>query len=202
MSGGAPVAAAVKDEYRSQLGLPFVESYGQSELGGFVAMGDPTDTDPRALTHAGRPLPDRPAWVDPSSEIVLWGKAMLGYRHQPELNETVLRDPGLWTGDVGVMDSDGYLRVLGRLGHELADGRWPRDVDDIIYAHVGIHHAAVVTINNELHGFIQPRPGATIDTEAIVRDASLAAVHVVNAVPRTFSGKIDRAAIVRNGIPS
>ena len=197
MSGGAPVAAAVKDEYRTRLGLPFVESYGQSELGGFVAMGDPTDTDLRALTHAGRPLPDRPAWVDPSGEIVLWGKAMLGYRHQPDLNADVLRHPGLWTGDVGVMDRDGYLRVLGRAGHQLPDGRWPRDVDDIIYAHRGIHHAAVVSIDGELHGFVQPRPGATVDTAAIAIAAALSAVHLVDALPRTFSGKIDRGAIAR-----
>jgi long-chain acyl-CoA synthetase len=195
MSGGAPVAASVKAEFRERMGVPFVESYGQSELGGFVAMGDPLDSDPRALTHVGRPLPDRPGWVDDSGEIVLWGEVMVGYHNDPEATRGAKRFPGLWTGDTGTMDADGYLRVHGRIGHQLPDGRWPRDVDDELYETAGVHHASVVGINGELHAFIQPRPGATIDTEAVRTRTGLSAVHVVDALPRTFSGKIDRARI-------
>jgi long-chain acyl-CoA synthetase len=195
MSGGAPVAATVKAEFRTDMGLPFVESYGQSELGGFVAMGDPMDTDPRAMTHCGRPLPDRPAWVEPDGQIVLWGQAMMGYRGQPELSADVLRAPGLWTGDIGEMDADGYLRVLGRDGHQLIDGRWPRDVDDLLYADRGVHHGAVVNVNGSLVAVIQPRPGATIDVASTMDRCGVSDVQVVPALPRTFSGKIDRASI-------
>jgi long-chain acyl-CoA synthetase len=195
MSGGAPVAASVKAEFRERMGVPFVESYGQSELGGFVAMGDPLDTDPRALTHVGRSLPDRPAWVDPTGEIVLWGEVMVGYHRNPEATEKAKRWPGLWTGDTGSMDADGYLRVHGRIGHQLPDGRWPRDVDDQLHESAGVHHASVIGIDGELHAFIQPRPGASVDTEEIRARTGLAAVHLVAALPRTFSGKIDRANI-------
>jgi long-chain acyl-CoA synthetase len=197
MSGGAPVAETVKDEFRQSMGLPFIESYGQSELGGFVAMGDPLDDDARATQCVGRALPDRPSWIEPDGEIVLWGKAMLGYRHQPELTAHALRYPGLWTGDIGSMDDDGYLRVHGRKGFQLPDGRWPRDVDDQLYASPGVHHAAVVTRVGPdgipaNHAFIQPRPGATIDTHEIASRVGLAGVHVIDEMPRTFSGKIDR----------
>jgi long-chain acyl-CoA synthetase len=195
MSGGAPVAASVKREFREQMGVPFVESYGQSELGGFVAMGDPLDTDPRALTHVGRSLPDRPGWVDESGEIVLWGEVMVGYHRNDDATANAKRWPGLWTGDTGVMDADGYLRVLGRIGHQLPDGRWPRDVDDQLYESPGVHHASVVGIDGALHAFIQPRPGAQVDTEEIRTRTGLAAVHLIPSLPRTFSGKIDRAKI-------
>jgi long-chain acyl-CoA synthetase len=195
MSGGAPVAASVKAEFRERMGLPFVESYGQSELGGFVAMGDPLDVDPRALTHVGRALPDRPGWVDESGEIVLWGDVMVGYHRNPEATAAAKRSPGLWTGDTGTMDADGYLRVNGRIGHQLPDGRWPRDVDDQLYALAGVHHAAVIGIDGANHAFIQPRPGAVIDVDAARAATGLAGIHVVDALPRTFSGKIDRANI-------
>ncbi len=196
MCGGAPLPATIKARFRTELHVPLIEAYGQSELGGFVAMGDPVDSDPRSLSHTGRPLPDRPAWAEPDGELVLAGAAMLGYLGDPERTAAVLAPPGLHTGDVGEQDGDGYIRVLGRRGERLADGRWPRQVEDALFAADGVLHAALlVGPGGRTVGAVQPAPGGTIDDDAVRCRAQVDAVRTVPTFPRTSSGKYDRKAL-------
>jgi acyl-coenzyme A synthetase/AMP-(fatty) acid ligase len=197
MCGGAPLPATIKVRFRTELHVPLIEAYGQSELGGFVALGDPVDSDPRSVSHTGRPLPDRPAWAEPDGELVLAGPAMLGYLGDPERTATVLSPPGLRTGDIGEQDDDGYLRVLGRRGEQLPDGRWPRQVEDALFAGEGVLHAALLPgPGGRTLGAVQPAPGRTIDGDALRRQAGVDAVTVVGTFPRTSSGKYDRRALV------
>ena len=61
MSGGGPVPSALKQAWRDELKLPLVESYGQSELGGFVGLGFPYIEEARHFEAVGLPLPDKEA---------------------------------------------------------------------------------------------------------------------------------------------
>ena len=63
LSGGSPLAPRIKRDYRDRLGIHLLESYGQSELGGFMAMGGERDGERALAGYVGRSLPDRLAYV-------------------------------------------------------------------------------------------------------------------------------------------
>jgi acyl-coenzyme A synthetase/AMP-(fatty) acid ligase len=195
MCGGALLPSRLKAAFRTDLHVPLIEAYGQSELGGFVAMGDPTDTDPRSLSHTGRPLPDRPAWAEPDGELVVAGAAMAGYLGDEVRTASVLAPPGLRTGDIGEQDGDGYIRVLGRRGEQLPDGRWPRHVEDTLFNGEGVLHASLVRDRDRLIGVVQPLPGIHVDLSALKGQAGVDAVEELTTMPRTSSGKYDRTAL-------
>ena len=72
MSGGSPLPPRLKADFRDQLGIPLLESYGQSEMGGFMALGSPGDDEERAFAgYVGRSLPDRLAYVGDSDGVEL-----------------------------------------------------------------------------------------------------------------------------------
>jgi long-subunit acyl-CoA synthetase (AMP-forming) len=194
MCGGAPLPSRLKTEFRTGLHVPLIEAYGQSELGGFVAMGDPTDTDPRCMPYTGRPLPDRPAWTEPDGELVVAGAAMIGYLGDPGRTAEMLAPPGLHTGDIGLQDPDGYIRVLGRRGEQLPDGRWPRQVEDALFDGDGVLHAVLVRRDGQLVGVVQ---GDHVDTSALEAAAGVDAVEEIATMPRTSSGKYNRAALAQ-----
>ena len=94
LSGGGPVPPTLKAAWRDELGVPLVESYGQSELGGFVALGFPELGDDRpSCTRIGPPLPDKevrvvgaddaPLPLGEIGDIVLRGGFMTGYWGKP-----------------------------------------------------------------------------------------------------------------------
>ena len=199
LSGGSPLAPRLKREYRERLGIPLCESYGQSELGGFVALGDPADDDERFISHVGRPLPDRPAWTEPgpTGEIVVRGRAMRGYVGRPEATAEMLSSPGLRTGDVGSHDDDGYIRVLGRESDQLDDGRWPRDLEDELYAQPDVLHAAVIDTGEEVVAVVEPREGKSVSGDELAELVGLEECLVVESIPRTFSGKVDKIRMSR-----
>lgn len=216
--GGSPVPVRTRAEYRERLGIRLVEGYGQSELGGFVACGGPSERlDDGHPWNIGRPLPDREVRVVDEAdrevppgelgEFVVCEGYMAGYWQRPEAEAETLRNGWLHCGDVGVIDERGRARVVGRR-HEAvwADGQWlfPRHVEERLYEHPGVLHAAALAVGSEADrrfiGVVAPRPGATIDAEALRQHCASAlpasavppAFHLVDPIPRTFSGKVNR----------
>lgn len=111
VSGGAPVPPELKLEWRDELGVTLAESYGQSELGGFVGLGSPDPVTDDKVLACGRPLPDKEVRildddgnevpVGTIGEICLRGGFMAGYWRLPEKTDETLRGGWLHTGDVG-----------------------------------------------------------------------------------------------------
>jgi acyl-CoA synthetase (AMP-forming)/AMP-acid ligase II len=213
LSGGSPLAPRLKRAYADRLGIPLVESYGQSEFGGFMAMGE-LDGGERALAgYVGRPLPDRLAYVgDPDcaelpagtvGEVLVPEGFFPGYRNKPAETERTLAGGVLHCGDLAVSDDQGYLKVLGRVQERdrASDrGAFLRELEDRAYEHPAVKHAAVV----ELAGGATPcayaelLPGAELAAE-VLREFIAAGVacdgmdvRLLDAMPRTFSGKADR----------
>ena len=124
VSGGAPVPPDLKRAYRDEFGIYLVELFGQSELGGFVAMGYPHSEPEKRFYAIGPGLPDRETKlmneigeeqpVGQPGEMVIRGGVMLGYWNMPEKTASVIKDGWLHTGDMGVMDDEGYFTMLGR----------------------------------------------------------------------------------------
>ena len=213
LSGGSPLAPRIKRDYREHLGIPLAESYGQSELGGFMVLGTPGDKT-AGPGFAGRPLPDRLAFVaGPDNrelpagsvgEVVVAEGYFPEYRNKPGAYAKTTQGGVLHTGDLGVASPEGHIKVLGRVQEADAAalrGGFLREVEDAAYDHPAVRHAAVVVDGSgQVRCFVELNsPGIAGEDELAefissrVR-ASLvpAGVHVLPAFPRTFSGKADR----------
>ena len=221
LSGGSPLAPRIKRDYLATLGIPLLESYGQSELGGFMAMGSPSDGDRALEGWVGRSLPDRLAYVaspdEPFDELPAGevGEVLVGhgffpaYRNKPDRFADTTRGGVLHTGDLAVADPDGFIKVLGRTGEAAsaaARGGFLRELEDALYDHPAVLHAAVVDRGDgELAGFYETRSGHAVSPEALIArtgaavPASLlpATMTELDVMPRTFSGKADRLGLAR-----
>jgi long-chain acyl-CoA synthetase len=175
LSGGGPVPLALKRSWREELRLPLVESYGQSELGGFVALGHPEVLPDSRLGPVGRPLPDKEVRVLDAGgtelpignigELCVRGGFMKGYWGKPEKTAEALRGGWLHTGDAGTMDAEGYVTMRGRFSELISVGgrTWfPRDVEEALCSVPTVQAAAVVGLPDREFG---NRPLAFVITE-------------------------------------
>jgi acyl-coenzyme A synthetase/AMP-(fatty) acid ligase len=223
LSGGGPVPPTLKRAWRDELRLPLVESFGQSELGGFMALGLPElESDDGKLMRVGPALPDKEVWmVDAAGqrlppgqigEIVLKGGFMWGYWNKPDKTREVTRDGLLRTGDLGLVDRDGFITMRGRRSELLqVDGvSWfPRDVEEALCRQSGVRQAALVGLPDG-HGGHLPRAFVTgdagqppLDGEALRRaiqgevpwDLSRLRVEAMTELPMTPTGKIAKAEL-------
>ena len=223
LSGGGPVPPELKRAWWEGLGIPLCESYGQSELGGFVGLVAPDDpfTEERAPS-CGRPLPDKEVRildddgnelpVGALGEICLRGGFMAGYWERPEQTAETLRDGWLHTGDVGYADAEGYIFMRGRLSERLtvAGEHWyPRDLEELLMRHDAVHEAALVGLpaGEGAHrpvAFVTLRPGEGVEAAALLDFARSSgdrvppglSVEVVEAMPMTPTGKISKAELL------
>jgi long-chain acyl-CoA synthetase len=89
-------------------------------------------------------------------EITIKGPAvMLGYWNKPEETKEVLRDGWLYTGDIGLMDEEGYIKFLGRKRELIKCSGYsvfPAEVEDLLYRHPAIKEAAIIGISDPYRG--------------------------------------------------
>jgi acyl-CoA synthetase (AMP-forming)/AMP-acid ligase II len=212
-SGAAPVPLPLLEHYRD-LGIDIIQAYGLTESGGAVSVLDAGD----AVDHLGsagkalltlemRIADDQGAPVGPgeSGEIIIRGPAVTtGYWNRPEATADALTDGWFRTGDVGVVDDEGFLTIRDRLGDMLISGGenvYPAEVESILLQHPGIADVAVI-------GMPSQRWGESVCAVIVAEDdldvselltwsrGRLAAFKVPKAVervellPRNASGKV------------
>jgi long-chain acyl-CoA synthetase len=222
MSGGGPVPAVLKKAWRDELKLPLVESYGQSELGGFVGLGFPELEPDRRLGAVGPPLPDKEVRVYDADahelpigevgEICLRGGFMKSYWGRPEKTAETLRGGWLHTGDAGLIDKEGYVTMRGRFSELLrVDGAtwFPRDIEDALCELAGVLQASVVGLPDKVLGTrpigcITVAAGTQLETASLTAplqaklpryDLSSLTIKVVAEFPMTPTGKISKAQL-------
>ena len=220
LSGGSPLAPRIKRDYLDKLGVNLLESYGQSELGGFMAMGSPDDGQRALEGYVGRSLPDRLAFVGGSDfqelpagetgEVLVTHGYFPAYANKPDKYKEATAGGVLHTGDLAISDPDGFLKVLGRTGEAPAAARrggFLRELEDALYSHPAVLHAAVVErTDGALVGFYQTQDGASLESQDLLDhagsqvSAALLPESMTNldVVPRTFSGKADRLGLVNS----
>jgi long-chain acyl-CoA synthetase len=136
---------------------------------------------------------------------------MAGYWNSPEETAATLRGGWLHTGDIGHVDSDGYLYVVDRKKDLIIRGGFnvfPRDVEDVLLAYPAVAMAGVIgrpdaRLGEEVVAFVSLAPGAAATPEEITEFAKgrLAAhkypreVRVLDSIPLTSVGKLDRKAL-------
>jgi long-chain acyl-CoA synthetase len=223
-SGGAPIPAALRDAIAERLGFVVRNAYGMTELTSPVVLAPGAGEAPvrDGVLTIGVPIPstqmrivdeqggDVPAGT--SGELLFRGpQVMAGYWRKPEDSAAVLTDGWMHTGDVGFQDEDGWVYLIDRKKDVIiASGFkvWPREVEDVLYAHPAVREAAVVGVTDDYRGetvkaCVSLAPGASATAEDLVAYCRerLAAykvprqVEILGELPKTITGKIQRAAL-------
>jgi long-chain acyl-CoA synthetase len=171
-SGGAPVSAAVADQFEEMTGQYLYNVYGMTETNSpshIVPWGKRAPVDPESgALSVGVPVPScimkimdlnddtRELPAGQTGEIIDSGPIVVpGYWQQPAETKKAIRNGWLYTGDVGKMDDNGWFYVVDRKKDMIiASGYkvWPRDVEDVIYQHPAVRETAVVGVPDSYRG--------------------------------------------------
>ena len=219
VTGAAVVPVELVERMRDTLGFEtVVTAYGLTECCGFATIcrhDDPPETIARTC---GRAFPGVEVAImddernllpaDTPGEVVVRGyNVMQGYFEDPEQTAEAIDAEGwLHTGDVGVMDDDGYLRITDRKKDMFIVGgfnAYPAEIESLLLDHPDVAQAAVVGVPDERMGevgyaFVVLRPGAAASADEIKQWArghmanykAPATVEVVDALPLNASGKV------------
>ncbi|QDV76954.1 AMP-dependent synthetase/ligase [Botrimarina mediterranea] len=158
--GGALLAPAVEQRFFDE-GVPLFTGYGLTEASPVVTVNTPAAYK---LGTVGRPLPGVEVRIASDGEVLVRGpNVMLGYYNDPEATAAALRDGWLYTGDLGELDSDGFLTITGRKKEliVLATGKnvAPSRVEALLCASPWIEQACVFGDGEKgLRALIVPNP--------------------------------------------
>jgi long-chain acyl-CoA synthetase len=219
-SGGAPLAPDVAAEFcRRVPSVSIRQGYGLTETGALISSNPVGRERPGSV---GRPVPGcEVEIVDDDGAILPAGEAgeitarspgvMQGYWRAPEATAETIQKGRLHTGDIGYQDEDGYLYIVDRKKDLIIRGGfnvYPRDVEDALLEHPAVSVAGVIGQPNDRHGeevvaFVSLVDGAALTSEELIAWARERiggykyprSIHVVDAVPLTPVGKIDRKAL-------
>ncbi len=198
--------------------------YGQTEATARLTYLEPRDLFKKPGS-IGKPIPGVrielikddgiPARRGEEGEIVVSGKnVMVGYFNDPESTGKVLRGGNLYTGDIGRIDEDGYLYIVGRRSDMIKSGAHrisPKEIEEVIVGMDEVHEVAVVGIADEILGeviraVIVLKDGASLNAKHVQRycQAKLAAFKIpkeivfVNELPKTHTGKVQKYQLKNN----
>jgi len=184
ISGGEPLAEAVRAGFEERFGVTLREGYGLTETSPVVSACTATCYRPGSV---GRPIrnvkvgivaPDGrelPAGVD--GEIVVSGPGVMkGYYKKPEETRRVVDADGRFhTGDIGHLSGDGFLSITGRLKEMLIIGGenvFPREIEAVLESHDAVLQAAVIGTRDDMRGesataFVIPVDGASVSAQEL-----------------------------------
>ncbi|MFJ8668149.1 FadD3 family acyl-CoA ligase [Streptomyces sp. NPDC093600] len=214
VTGAAVVPLRLVERLRGELGVGTVlTAYGLSEASGIVTMcrrGDPAEV---IATTSGRPIPDTEVRLSESGEILVRGhQVMRGYFEDDEETARAI-DPDGWlhTGDVGVLDEAGNLRITDRIKDMFIVGgfnAYPAEIERLLGLHPDIADVAVIGIPDPRLGevakaFAVRRPGARVTADDLIAWARREManykvpreVEFVPELPRNASGKVVKGAL-------
>ncbi|MEJ7927339.1 long-chain fatty acid--CoA ligase [Sphingobium sp. AN641] len=223
ISGGAPLPLEVKQRFEAATGAKLIEGYGLTETSPVVCtnpyegmnktgtVGQPVPGTRVKLVD--REDPSRPPPPGEPGELLFAGpQVMKGYWRRPDADAEVFVGEFLRTGDIGLIDEDGYVRIVDRLKDMIAVGGFkvfPSQIETILYHHPMVKEALVIGIPDPYRGespkaFVTLTDGAHIDG-ATLRDwlnpqlgkhERVVEVEVRSALPKTLVGKLSRKELV------
>ncbi|UOF92364.1 AMP-binding protein [Fodinisporobacter ferrooxydans] len=226
-SGGAPIPPSIVENFQKKMG-PYIHNvYGLTESNSPLTaapfgVAAPVDKASGALS-VGVPIPNCEVRIlaleDPNKEAGVGEEGQLaakgpmifaGYWNKPEATEKAFHDGFFLTGDVAVMDENGYLYIVDRKKDMIIVSGfkvWPREVEDVLYQHPAVKEAAVV-------GVPDPYRGETVKAFVSIKDEYLGnvmaeeikqfckerlaaykyprMVEILDQIPKTTSGKFLR----------
>lgn len=224
VSGGAPLPVEVKKTFEKNTGCVVVEGYGLTESSP-VACANPVVGENKAGS-IGMPLPGTiveildhennhaPVPQGERGELCIRGpQVMKGYLNKPDDSASTLRDGRLYTGDVAVMDEDGYFFIVDRIKDMIITNGYnvyPRNVEEAIYLNNAVEECIVAGIPDEARGeivkaWVKPKNGRSLrpeDIRSFLKD-KLSPMEIPRQVeirteplPKTMIGKLSRKDVL------
>ena len=187
ISGGAAIPAEVLDAFEERFGIVILEGYGLTETASTTTFN--VSADDRKVYSVGKPTwgvevqiwddhnRPLPPGRDNVGELVIRGvNTMRGYYNNPQATAEAFAGGWFHSGDLGYVDEDGFFFIVDRMKELIIRGGYnvyPREVEEVLYAHPAVAAAAVVGVPDERLGeevkaFVAPKPGATVVEEEIV----------------------------------
>jgi len=221
ISGSAPLSVDTFREFRARTGHTILERYGMSEAG--MITSNPLDGERRGGT-VGFPLrgisvrlvdqydqltsPGEPGAIQVQGDNVFAGY----WRNPSKTREEFTADGWFRTGDVGVIDGDGYLSIVGRAKDLIITGGYnvyPKEVELVIDAMPGVLESAVVGVPHPDFGeavtaaVVLDRNGEPPSESAVIRHVKTQLanykvpkrVHFVSDLPRNAMGKVQKSLL-------
>ncbi|WP_421119440.1 AMP-binding protein [Aquihabitans daechungensis] len=209
VSGSAPLDPHLHEAIAHASGHHLIERYGMTET--VMLTSNPYDGERRAGT-VGLPLPRVDLRLaEGTEEIEVRGaNVFAGYWQRPDATAESFHDDWFATGDVGAIDDDGYVRIVGRRKELIISGGfnvYPREVEDVLRSHPSVADAAVVGVPHPEWGeqvvaaVEGAGPADVAALQALARD-QLAPykrpkrIVIVDALPRNALGKVVRADVL------
>ncbi len=186
VSGGSSLPEDVMRTFEGKYGLEVLEGYGLSETGSTSSFNRPGDRKPlsvgkpiwgvqmRVADTSDQPLPPG---RDQLGEIQIRGhNVMKCYRNRPEATASALAGGWLHTGDVGYRDEDGFYFIVDRTKDLVIRGGYnvyPREIEEVLFAHPGIREAAVIgkpddRLGEEVVAVVVLQDGVDLDEQEII----------------------------------
>lgn len=216
ISGAAALDPVIGKRWREMTCSQVIEGYGMTEATTLLSI-NPPDARERPGT-AGLPLPGTEVRIlkddgtfgaaGEVGEVVARGpQLMAGYLHRPKETSAAYHEGWMRTGDIGMQDEDGYLKIVDRAKDMVLVGGFnvfPTEVDEILNACPGVSEAASAGIkvdhsDEELHAFVVRRHSALTEREVMAHCAlhltgykRPRTVHFVDELPKSPIGKILR----------
>ena len=185
VSGGAPLPVELLRAFEQRFQVRVLEGYGLSETSPVVCFNQLQRTskpgtvgmpvfgvDVRCVDEQGRPVP-----AGERGEIVVRGpNVMKGYYNRPDATDDVMRNGWFHTGDIGILDEDGYLSVVDRKKDMIIRGGfnvYPRELEEVLMTHPAVSLAAVIGVpderlGEEIKACVVRKPGATVTTDELL----------------------------------
>jgi long-chain acyl-CoA synthetase len=215
VSGGSAMPGEVMRAFEERFGCKILEGYGLSETSPVASFNHP-DRE-RKPGSIGTPIEgvEMQVWDDDGNEveqgevgeIVIRGhNVMKGYWRKDDATAEAIKDGWFHTGDMGKVDEDGYFFIVDRKKELIIRGGYnvyPREVEEVLYAHPAVQEAAVIgvpddTMGEEVGAAVVLKPGQDVSVEEL-RDYVKAEVAgykyprkiwLVDELPKGPSGKI------------
>ena len=218
--GAAPASAELLGRFEARYGFPLIEGYGLSEA--TCASTINPVVGPRRAGTVGIAFPGQQIRIiDQAGTEVATGvdgqvtiagpNVMRGYLGRADETARVIVDGWLHTGDIGHLDADGYLTLVGRSKDMIIRGGeniYPKEIEDVLTSDPTVLEAAVIGVPDDKWGetvaaYVQPRRGHTINPEAlqVLCARNLAGykrpttITVMDAIPKNAVGKTDKAPL-------
>lgn len=223
LSGGAPLPVELYDRLARHISAPLIEGYGLTEVSCVATLNPVNGRQVRG--SVGQALPGVGlAIFSPDSSILPRGSAnigeiavkgenvMRGYYRKPDTTREVLKDGWFMTGDLGYLDDDGYLHIVGRAKELILRGGqniYPREIENVILRMDEVADVAVVGVPDPYMGervkaVVVPQQGKDLSgddvkqfcAERLAEYKVPRLVEFVEALPRNSTGKVLKRLLV------
>jgi len=217
-SGGAAQHVSVAERWEALTGIPIHQGYGLTECAGVLTLNPVGEN---RLGSVGIPVPDMIVKIVDSQgvelplgkegEVIAKGSIIMkGYLDQPEVTTETIKDGWLYTGDIGVMDEDGYIRIVDRKKDMILVSGFnvfPNEIEDVIASLDSVVEVGVIGVPDEKSGesvkayVVSSNPDMTVEQVIDHCKGSLTNykrpkhVEFVDEIPKTLVGKVLRRSL-------